>query len=274
MATIRRIRGSVLRFKQVFCIIRPSSDTNSRQQANPMESVPELSTPPFGAAASYSADRREAAGRRPDGVVLQVDATVSGVDGLAWLAGRRDAVTATQLAELQQTAATQRWGWADLTRARLKLLRPRRAEVNELGAAYLAALVPGAAEAAQALRRAGVAISLASDVAAEALFGIATALGISPNELYAPRLRFDAIGAYVGCDLNTARMDDVLDATGSPAPAGSTRTTFVGTRRTAVFAPRLTDDFIAFSGVVAREGVTDGILTVATFPELIEVVLR
>lgn len=239
-----------------------------------MESASELSTAHLGETASYSAERREAAGRRPDAVVLQVDATVSGVDGLAWLAGRRDAATAQRLTELQQAAVAQRWGWADLTRARLKQLRPRRAEVNELGAAYLAALVPGAKEAAQAMRRAGVAISLASDVAAEALFGVATALGVSPNELYAPRLRFDAIGAYVGCDLNTARVDDSCDATGSTSSAAVTRTTFVGTRRTAVFAPRLTDDFIAFAGVVAREGVADGLVTVASFPELVEAVLR
>ena len=239
-----------------------------------MESARELSAPRLGEAGSYSADRRDALGRRPDAVILQVDATVSGIDGLAWLAARRDGAAADRLAELQNEAASQRWGWADLTRARLKLLRPRRAEVNELGAAYLAAILPGAADAAQALRRAGIAISLASDVAAEALFGIATALGVSPNELYAPRLRFDAIGAYVGCDLNTARVDDTSDTTGSPASTSTTRTTFVGTRRTAVFAPRLSDDFIAFSGVVAREGLADGPVAVATFPELVEVVLR
>jgi hypothetical protein len=238
-----------------------------------MESARELS-PRLGEAGSYSVERREGAGARPDAIVLQVDATVSAIDGLAWLAARRDAATADWLAELQREAAAQRWGWADLTRARLKRLRPRRAEVNELGAAYLAALVPGAVEAARALRRAGIAVSLASDVAAEALFGIATALDVSPNELYAPRLRFDAIGAYVGCDLNTARVDDVNDATGSPSPASNARTMFVGTRRTAVFAPRLTDDFIAFAGVVAREGVSDALVTVATFPELVEVALR
>lgn len=238
-----------------------------------MESAREL-TPGLGQTASYSVRPRNSAGPRPEAVVLQVDGTVSAIDGLAWLAARRDTATADRLAELHREAAAQRWGWTDLTRARLKHLRPRRAEVNELGAAYLASLVPGAADAAQALRRAGVAVSLASDVAAEALFGVATALGVSPNELYAPRLRFDALGAYVGCDLNTARVDDANDATGSPTSASAARTIFVGTRRTAVFAPRLSDDFIAFSGVVAREGISDALATVGTFPELVEVALR
>jgi hypothetical protein len=239
-----------------------------------MESAGELSVPRAREAGAYSVERRDASGRRPDAVVLQVDATVSAIDGLAWLAARRDAAAGERLAALQREAAAQRWGWADLTRARLKQLRPRRAEVNELGAAYLAALVPGAVDAARALRRAGIAVCLASDVAAEALFGVATALGVSPNELYAPRLRFDAIGAYVGCDLNTARVDDASDATGSPASASAAHTMFVGTRRSAVFAPRLTDDFVAFSGVVAREGVSDAVATVATFPELVAVALR
>jgi hypothetical protein len=49
---------------------------------------------------------------------------------------------------------------------------------------------------------------------------------------------------------------------------------FVGTRRSAVFAPRLSDDFVAFSGVVAREGRSDALATVATFKELVEVALR
>src|SRR5439155_18194275 len=133
----------------------------------------ELSASRLGEAGSYSIDRREATGRRPDAVVLQVDGTVSRVDGLAWLAARRDDDTMARLADLQRDAAAQRWAWPDLTRARPKHLRPRRAEVNELGAAYLAALVPGAVEAAQALRRAGISVSLASDLAAEALFGVA-----------------------------------------------------------------------------------------------------
>jgi hypothetical protein len=69
-------------------------------------------------------------------------------------------------------------------------------------------------------------------------------------------------------------VDDANDATGSPASVSVPRTMFVGTRRSAVFAPRLSDDFVAFSGVVAREGRSDALATVATFKELVEVALR
>lgn len=239
-----------------------------------MEPARELTSSGGGAALPYSVERHNAPARRPETVVLQVDATVSSLDGLAWLIGRREPAVAEHLAALDREAAAQRWSWADLVRARLKQLRPRRAEVNELGAAYLASLSPGASDAAAALRRAGITVTLASDVAAEALFGVATALGVSPNELYAPRLRFDAIGAYLGCDLNTTRPDD----DGPHAPhrlgASSSRTMFVGTRRSAAFAPRGTDDFVAYSGVVAQEGRSDALATIASFHDLAPLVLR
>jgi hypothetical protein len=117
-----------------------------------------------------------------------------------------------------------------------------------------------------------VAVALASDVAAEALFGVATALGVSPDELYAPRLRFDALGAFVGCDLTSARAEAASDLAGHRAPVAS-RVLFVGTRRSAIFAPRGSDEFVAFAGVVAREGRSDAAASVSSFHELVALVL-
>ena len=239
-----------------------------------MESAREYTSPRQGEALPYSVERHDMSTRRPEAVVLQVDSTVSGIDGLSWLTDRRDADSRLRLANLQREATSEGWSWTDLTRARLKHLRPRRAEINELGSAYLASLTPGSVDTANALRRAGIAVALASDVAAEALFAVATALGVSPNELYAPRLRFDAIGAYVGCDLNAARAGEESEATGLHATLGSPRTLFVGTHRSAMFAPRGSDAFVAFSGVVAREPRADAVAAVSSFHDLSALVLR
>ena len=246
-----------------------------------MESARELTTPQVGAALPFSVERHDAAAaRRPEVVVLQVDSTVAGIDGFSWLRNRRDAETRRALDEVQREASARGWSWAELTRARLKLLRPRRAEINGLGAAYLAALTPGAADAVAALRRAGVTVVLASELAAEALFGVATALGVGPEELRAPRLRFDAIGAYVGCDLPEAPDDemgdanDVADAPRSRANAAVPRTLHVGTHRSAMFAPRGGDRFVAFVGVVALEDRTDAAARVDSFRDLATMVLR
>ena len=221
-------------------------------------------------------DRNGAATHRPEAIVLQVDATISGIDGLTWLSSRRDAASAAFLVALQREAAEGEWTASTHARARLAHLRPRRSEVNELGAAYLAALTPGAVTAVQAFRRAGIAISLASDVGAEALFGVATALGVSPDELCAPRLRFDALGAYVGCDLGGSDVERDEESADRPSSGttASRRTLFVGTRRSPVFAPRGTDAFVAFSGVVAREGRAEAETSVSSFHDLTALVLR
>ena len=239
-----------------------------------MESAPDLTAPIVGANLPYTGGHHGTSSRRAEAVVLQVDSTVSTVDGLAWLTSRRDSETGLRLAAMRREATEQRWGWADLTRARLKLLRPRRAEINELGNAHLTALDPGVVGAVADLRRAGIAVSLASDVAAEALFGVATALGVSPNELYAPRLRFDALGAYVSCDLNAARAEDEVDVTGVRPGTSTLRTLFVGTQRSAVFAPRVSDDFAAFARPGSSAGATGAVATITSFSDLAALVLR
>lgn len=239
-----------------------------------MESAREVAPSPVGNALPYSADRNEPSARRPEIVILQVDSTLSAIDGLAWLVERREGEMAHRLAALQREAAAERWSWAELTRARLKHLRPRRAEINELGATYLASLMPGAADAVRALRRSGISIALSSDLAAEALFGVATALGVSPDELQAPRLRFDAIGAYVGCDLGALDAATLASSAERGASVDRSRTLFVGSRRSAMFAPRDSDAYVAFSGIIAREGPSDGVATIASFHDLAALVLR
>jgi hypothetical protein len=255
-----------LHFLHDYCII--ALVITRQPRIADMDAARELTSPLGGAALPYSVERHATAGR-PETIVLQVDASVSGVDGLTWLTGRRDASCGAQLAALQ----TRDSSWAEVTQARLKLLRPRRAEINELGAAYRAALVPGAADAVAALRRAGVSVKLASDVAAEALFGVAAALGVGPDELLAPHLRFDAIGAFVGSAMPASDLLDDVDESPDLARGARVRW-FVGTRRSAMFAPRGADAFVAFTGVVAREGLGDALASVSSFGDLTALALR
>jgi phosphoserine phosphatase len=200
-----------------------------------------------------------------DTVVLQVDSTVSSIHGLAWLIERRGDGILTRLSELHAQAKEAGWSWAELSRARLSILRPRRAEINALGQAYLGGMLPGVVDATRRLRRAGVSVSIASDVAQEALFGVANALGLGTAEILAPRLRFDTLGAYVGCDLPAVRpgSDDAVRDAGA-----DTRTVYVGTRQSEMLAPTEPDAFIGFTGVVAREGVSPAKRSVDSFDDL------
>jgi phosphoglycolate phosphatase-like HAD superfamily hydrolase len=207
-------------------------------------------------------ERGEATSGALDSVVLQVDATVSNVHGLAWLIERRDDGILTRLSELHAQAKEAGWSWAELSRARLALLRPRRSEINALGQAYVGAMLPGVVDATRRLRRAGISVTIASEVAQEALFGVANALGLGTAEILAPRLRFDTLGAYVGCDVSALLRDHAeRDAAGG-------RTVYVGTRQSEMLTSAGHGAFIAFTGVVARDGVPSASRTVDNFADL------
>jgi hypothetical protein len=220
------------------------------------------------AASMPRAERHQISSASVSAVVLQVDATVSRVHGLAWLMERRDAATLTRLSELQAKATEGAWSVIDLTRARLSYLRPRRAEINALGQAYLAEMLPGVVDAVRRIRRTGIAVSIASEVATEALFGVANAIGIGTQELHGPRLRFDALGAYVGGDIAPRRVDAEADVEGFLPNAAAPRTLYVGTRQSELLAPTERDAFIAFTGVVAREGFAAPYESVDSFADL------
>jgi hypothetical protein len=135
---------------------------------------------------------------------------------------QRDASFLARLSELQADARAEEWTDAQLVCARLAMIRPRRAEVNALGRAYLDALAPGAIDAAHRLRSAGVAIGLSSDVAAESLFGVATALGVMPEDLYAPTVRSTRSAASPPVNSLPVRVRSPTARMRANAPAAST----------------------------------------------------
>lgn len=197
-------------------------------------------------------------------VVLQVDATVSRIHGLAWLTAQRETRLLARLSELYREGTDAGWDPADFLRARLAIIRPRRAELNALGQAYLEELAPGVIAAAHRIRSAGISVELASEVAVESLFGVATALGVTPAGLRGPSVRFDALGAYAGC---VVRQRSEVD----PAVRGSiaARTLFVGTRPPDDFVPDDDRVFVPFTGFVTHEGSTVAVAEgVSTFGEL------
>ena len=205
---------------------------------------------------------------RDAAVVLQVDGAVSGINGLAWLLARRDGSAAHRLETLQAQAVAEGWSQSELSRAALACLRPRRAEVNALGAAYRAALTPGVIDAAHRMRRAGTVVELSGEVAVEALLGVAEALGVTPDAIHAPHLRFDALGAYTGCDAGE-RSATIAHGYG---PTDRPRRVFVGTGPAERLADVASDVFVRFTGVVAHEGPARG-AHVGSFGELAELVI-
>lgn len=200
-------------------------------------------------------------------VMLQVDATVSRIHGLAWLTAQRDTAILLRLAEVQGEATAEGWTPEQLVAARLSVIRPRRSEINALGRAYLDALAPGVAEATHRIRRSGITVGLSSDVAVEALFGVATALGVTPEDIQAPTLRFDALGFFTGSELSR-RASAGLEEGLSPLVDRAGRV-YIGARPSELGMQR-NDAFIRFTGFVEQDGhiATPALDSVGSFAEL------
>ena len=77
-------------------------------------------------------------------VVFDVDSTLSGVEGIDWLAERRGAVTAAVVRQLTQRAMNGDVALEEAYAQRMELVAPTLAEVHALADCYLANVAPGA----------------------------------------------------------------------------------------------------------------------------------
>jgi phosphoserine phosphatase len=133
-------------------------------------------------------------------VVLDVDSTVAGVEGIDWLAALRDPDVAARIAGLTADAMSGRVPLGSVYAARLELVRPSRAEVDELSGAYLDAVAAGARDVIRHLITAGVRVILVTGGLRDAVLPLAAQLGVPEHDVHAVPLEFDPDGAYVRFD--------------------------------------------------------------------------
>jgi phosphoserine phosphatase len=139
--------------------------------------------------------------RRPRfaSVVLDVDSTLSGIEGIDWLAALRGPEMAGRISALTDRAMRGEITLDSVYGERLRMIAPTRDEVSALGRRYVEALAPGAAETIARLRKAGVSIALVSGGLREAIVPLATLVGAA-GALRAVSIRFDERGNYAGFD--------------------------------------------------------------------------
>ena len=206
-------------------------------------------------------------------VVLDVDSTLCGLEGIDWLAQRREPAVAAEIARLTERAMDGAVPLDAVYGERLALVRPSADEVAALGEAYLDALAPGAADAVARLRAAGVRVVLVSGGLREAILPVARRLGLTPLDVHAVGVRFDEGGAFAGHDaaspLTTAEgKRGVVEALALPRP-----TLAVGDGATDLAMRPAVDAFAAFTGFVRRAPVADAadheLSDFARLPELV-----
>jgi HAD superfamily phosphoserine phosphatase-like hydrolase len=207
-------------------------------------------------------------------VVLDVDSTLAGIEGIDWLAQRRGDLVARQIASLTDEAMRGQIPLEQIYRMRLAKIRPRRDEVDELARAYVDALAPDCAAVVTRLRRAGVEVVLVSGGLRNAMLRMALHLDFDLADVHAVDIRFDAVGAYTGFDekspLTTSNGKRALVerlALARPILA-------VGDGVTDLVVRDVVDTFAAYTGFVVREPVVrDADVVLESFTALAALVL-
>lgn len=207
-------------------------------------------------------------------VVIDVDSTLCGIEGIDWLAARREPRIATEIARLTERAMDGEVPLESLYGERLALVRPTAAEIAELSRAYIESLAPGAREAIARMRDARISLALVSGGIRQAIRPLARDLGFSDGSLHAVSVSFDAAGSCCGYDTSSPLATQggkktVVAALGLPRP-----TLAVGDGATDVAMREAADAFAAFTGFVRREPVVRSAdHVVSSFRELTDLVL-
>ncbi len=188
-------------------------------------------------------------------VILDVDSTLTSVEGIAWLGARRGAAVMAAVDAMTADAMTGALPLDAVYAKRLSLVRPSRTDLAALAEAYAAGLMPGARDAIGTLREAGVHLSLVSGGLREAILPFAAGLGFTTKDVHAVELQFTPDGAYAGFDAATP----LACAGGKPRVARTLGlrgpVLAVGDGSTDAELKPCVDAFAAFTGVARRESV-------------------
>jgi phosphoserine phosphatase len=206
--------------------------------------------------------------------VIDVDSTLCGIEGIDWLASRRDPATGAAITALTDRAMRGEIALDSVYGERLAAVRPSRGDVEELAGAYVGALAPGAADAVRVLHDEGRRVALVSGGLREAILPLAAQLAIAERDVHAVSVRFAADGAFAGYDLasplaTASGKHDVVRSLALPR-----RILAVGDGATDLAIRPAVDAFAAFTGFVRRAPVVASAdVVIDSFAQLVELVL-
>ncbi len=208
-------------------------------------------------------------------VVMDVDSTLTALEGIDWLAALRGADVAAEIAELTTRAMAGEIPLETVYAQRLSIIRPSRVEIVALGHAYVKSVQPGARALCAVLTASGSEITLLSGGLREAILPLAEYLEVPPSRVHAVSLRFDEDDRFIALDgeqpLATQRgKPATLFELQLPRPL-----VMVGDGATDAAVRGVSDTFIAYTGVARRPGVVAVADAEArSFSELHDLLLR
>ncbi|MDP9205442.1 MAG: HAD-IB family phosphatase [Gemmatimonadota bacterium] len=137
---------------------------------------------------------------RFNSIVFDVDSTLSGVEGIDWLAAQRGPEIEAWSTSLTERAMEGKIPIEAVYGERMRIVKPTLAEIQQLGRVYVERVTPGAVETIADFRNHGIEVVLVSGGLREAILPLARELGVAEENLYAVSVFFDQDGAYAGFD--------------------------------------------------------------------------
>jgi phosphoserine phosphatase len=188
-------------------------------------------------------------------VVLDVDSTLAGIEGIDRLAAKRGPDVAARVSELTDRAMRGEIALESVYGERIALIRPTWAEVDQLAQEYIAAMAPGAAESLAAMRGACVRIAVVSGGLREAILPLARRLYIPPQCVFAVSIAFTERGEFDVIDSSSPLTTQTGKAEIVRHLALSAPVLAVGDGATDLAMKPAVDAFAAYTGFVRREAV-------------------
>jgi phosphoserine phosphatase len=133
-------------------------------------------------------------------VIFDVDSTLSGIEGIDWLAAQRGPEIAAWSAGLTEKAMQGEIPIEAVYGERMRMVKPTLPEVQQLGEVYIERIAPGAVETIAVLRAHGVEVVMVSGGLRQAILPLARQLGVDEEKVHAVSVFFDQDGAYAGFD--------------------------------------------------------------------------
>jgi phosphoserine phosphatase len=187
--------------------------------------------------------------------IFDVDSTISGIEGVDWLAARRSSDIAREVAAVTDKAMRGEIALEQVYGRRLDLVRPTRRDLDALGRAYVDAIAPRARDVIQALLAAGLTVKVVSGGLRPALLFLAEHLGVAGESLHAVDVSFDAQGRYAGYESSSL----LATSNGKGTLVESLRLQrpilAIGDGSTDLAMKPVVDRFACFTGFVRREAV-------------------
>jgi phosphoserine phosphatase len=212
---------------------------------------------------------------RFNSVVLDVDSTLSGIEGIDWLAALRGAEVKAWSAALTERAMEGKLPIEAVYTERMGAVRPALAEIEQLGRTYIEYMAPRARETLTELRERGIELVMVSGGLREAILPLARELGVDEQRVHAVSVFFDEEGNYAGFDERSllTRQDGKRITVRDMGLRGPILA--VGDGMTDCEIRQVVEGFAAFTGFIRREPVVQRAdFVIENFDQLRELILE